>query len=125
MDFTRGRLRDACDRRRRAGRPRYRPATQARVARLGVDQDRSARGFGIAAFSRQAVQEELASGTLVEIPFGSWRVRRLFSLVRIRDAALTPAAQEFADTAHSLPRAGHLGRSYASAEALCRAGRIG
>src|SRR4051794_25998 len=98
MDFTRGRLRDACDRRRRAGRPRYRPATQARVARLGVDQDRSARGFGIAAFSRQAVQEELASGTLVEIPFGSWRVRRLFSLVRIRDAALTPAAQEFADT---------------------------
>src|SRR3954471_8599844 len=55
-------------------------------------------GYGIAAFSRQAVQEELASGTLVEIPFGSWRVRRLFSLVRIRDAALTPAAQEFADT---------------------------
>src|SRR5437660_432082 len=52
----------------------------------------------VAAFSRQAVQEELASGTLVEIPFGSWRVRRLFSLVRIRDAALTPAAQEFADT---------------------------
>src|SRR5260370_10699669 len=55
-------------------------------------------GYGIAAFSRHAVQEELASGALVEIPFGSWRVRRTFSLVRIRDAALTPAAQAFADT---------------------------
>jgi DNA-binding transcriptional LysR family regulator len=55
-------------------------------------------GYGIAAFSRHAVREELASGALVEIPFGSWRVRRMFSLVRIRDAALTPAAQEFADT---------------------------
>ena len=55
-------------------------------------------GYGIAAFSRHAVQEELASGALVEIPFGSWRVRRSFSLVRIRDAALTPAAQAFADT---------------------------
>jgi DNA-binding transcriptional LysR family regulator len=55
-------------------------------------------GYGIAAFSRHAVQEELASGALVEIPFGSWRVRRMFTLVRIRDAALTPVAQEFADT---------------------------
>src|SRR3954471_2492543 len=54
-------------------------------------------GYGIAAFSRHAVQEELASGMLVEIPFGSRRVRRMFSLVRIRDAALTPAAQELAD----------------------------
>jgi DNA-binding transcriptional LysR family regulator len=55
-------------------------------------------GDGIAAFSRHAVQEELASGALVEIPFGNWRVRRMFSLVRIRDAALTPVAQEFAET---------------------------
>jgi LysR family transcriptional regulator, transcriptional activator of the cysJI operon len=54
-------------------------------------------GYGIAAFSRHAVQEELVSGALVEIPFGSWRVRRMFSLVRIRDAALTPVAQAFAD----------------------------
>jgi DNA-binding transcriptional LysR family regulator len=54
-------------------------------------------GHGIAAFSRHAVQEELASGALVEIPFGTWRVRRMFSLIRIRDASLTPAAQEFAN----------------------------
>jgi LysR family transcriptional regulator, transcriptional activator of the cysJI operon len=53
--------------------------------------------YGIAAFSRHAVEEELASGALVEIPFGSWRVRRMFSLIRIRDAALTPAAQQFTD----------------------------
>jgi LysR family transcriptional regulator, transcriptional activator of the cysJI operon len=54
-------------------------------------------GYGIAAFSRHAVQEELASGVLVEIPFGSWRVRRMFSLVRIRDAALTPIARAFVE----------------------------
>jgi DNA-binding transcriptional LysR family regulator len=62
-------------------------------------------GDGIAAFSRQAVEEELASGALVEIPFGSWRVRRMFSLVRIRDAMLTPAAQAFADTLRNRCRA--------------------
>ena len=62
-------------------------------------------GDGIAAFSRQAIEEELASGVLVAIPFGSWRVRRLFSLVRIRDAALTPAAQAFADMLRSRCRA--------------------
>jgi len=62
-------------------------------------------GDGIAAFSRLAVEEELASGVLVAIPFGSWRVRRLFSLVRIRDAALTPAAQAFADMLRSRCRA--------------------
>jgi DNA-binding transcriptional LysR family regulator len=53
-------------------------------------------GHGIAAFSRHAVREELASGALVEIPFGPWRVPRVFSLVRIRDATLTPAAEELA-----------------------------
>jgi len=53
------------------------------------------RGHGIAAFSRLALSEELAAGTLVIIPFVPWRVRRTFSLVRIRDAALTPAAELF------------------------------
>jgi len=54
-------------------------------------------GWGIAAFSRHAVRDELASGVLAEIAFGSRRVHRLFSLVRIRDAALTPAAKEFVE----------------------------
>jgi DNA-binding transcriptional LysR family regulator len=53
------------------------------------------RGHGIAAFSRLALTEELEAGTLVIIPFAPWKVRRTFSIVRIRDAALTPAAQSF------------------------------
>src|SRR5215470_15191565 len=53
------------------------------------------RGHGIAAFSRLALAEELASGTLVVIPFVPWKVRRTFSIVRIRDAALTPPARSF------------------------------
>jgi DNA-binding transcriptional LysR family regulator len=53
------------------------------------------RGHGIAAFSRLALSEELASGTLVVIPFVPWTVRRMFSIIRIRDAALTPRARDF------------------------------
>ena len=53
------------------------------------------RGHGIAAFSKLAVEEELAAGTLVVIPFVPWRVRRTFSIVRIRDAALTAPAGQF------------------------------
>jgi DNA-binding transcriptional LysR family regulator len=53
------------------------------------------RGHGIAAFSRLALSEELAAGSLVIIPFVPWRVRRTFSVVRIRDAALTPPAELF------------------------------
>jgi DNA-binding transcriptional LysR family regulator len=53
------------------------------------------RGHGIAAFSRLAVRDELAAGTLVVIPFVPWKVRRIFSIVRIRDAALTPPAAQF------------------------------
>lgn len=53
------------------------------------------RGHGIAAFSRLAVVEELAAGTLVLIPFASWKVRRLFSVVRIRDATPTVAVDLF------------------------------
>lgn len=53
------------------------------------------RGHGIAAFSRLALSEELAGGTLVIIPFVPWRVRRIFSIVRIRDAAVTAPVQQF------------------------------
>jgi len=53
------------------------------------------RGHGIAAFSRLAVTEELEAETLVVIPFVPWKVRRTFSIVRIRDAVLTPPAQQF------------------------------
>ncbi|HZP77397.1 MAG TPA: LysR family transcriptional regulator [Pseudolabrys sp.] len=53
------------------------------------------RGQGIAACSRFSVIEELEAGTLVMIPFLPWKVRRNFSIVRIRDAALTPPAEQF------------------------------
>jgi DNA-binding transcriptional LysR family regulator len=53
------------------------------------------RGHGIAACSRLAITEELEAETLVVIPFMPWKVRRTFSVVRIRDAALTPPAQQF------------------------------
>jgi DNA-binding transcriptional LysR family regulator len=55
------------------------------------------RGPGIAACSKLAVSEELAAGSLVEIRFVPWRVRRIFSIIRIRDGALTPAASQFLD----------------------------
>jgi DNA-binding transcriptional LysR family regulator len=53
------------------------------------------RGHGIAALSRLAAAEELEMGTLVEIPFVPWKVRRTMSIIRIRDAGLTPSAHRF------------------------------
>ncbi len=53
------------------------------------------KGHGVAAVSRIAVKEEIASGELAVIPFGKWKVRRIFSLVRIRDATLSVPAQKF------------------------------
>src|SRR5579883_303541 len=60
------------------------------------------RGHGIAAFSRLAVSEELANRTLVIIEFMPWKVRRAFSIVRIRDAALSWPAQELLKTLRGL-----------------------
>ena len=45
--------------------------------------------------SRSALAEELEKGELVILPLLPWRVRRTFSIVRIRDAALTPPAWQF------------------------------
>ncbi len=53
------------------------------------------RGHGIAAFSRLALAEELEKRELVILPLLPWRVCRTFSIVRIRDAALTSSAQQF------------------------------
>ena len=59
------------------------------------------RDQGVAAFSRLVVAEELEAGTLVVIPFVPWKVRRMISVIRIRDADLTPAAQRFLDMLHA------------------------
>jgi DNA-binding transcriptional LysR family regulator len=53
------------------------------------------RGHGITALSRLAAAEELETGTLVVIPFVPWKVRRMMSIIRIRDAGLTPSAHNF------------------------------
>jgi DNA-binding transcriptional LysR family regulator len=52
-------------------------------------------GNGIAACSRLAVAQELASGSLVVLPVLAPVLHRTFSIIRTRDAALTPAAQQF------------------------------
>src|SRR5262245_18941708 len=48
------------------------------------------RGYGIAAFSWLVVTEEQQAGSLIVIPVVPWTVRRMISVVRIRDAVLTP-----------------------------------
>jgi DNA-binding transcriptional LysR family regulator len=53
------------------------------------------RGYGVAAFSRLVVAEELEAGTLVVIPFVPWKVRRAICIIYIRDAVLTPPAHQF------------------------------
>jgi DNA-binding transcriptional LysR family regulator len=52
-------------------------------------------GYGIAACSRFAVEEELRVGSLVVIPVRRWNVHKTMSIIRVRDAALTPSAQQF------------------------------
>jgi DNA-binding transcriptional LysR family regulator len=53
------------------------------------------RGYGIAACSRFAVEEELRTGSLAAIPVRRWNVRKTMSVIRVRDSALTPSAQQF------------------------------
>jgi LysR family transcriptional regulator, transcriptional activator of the cysJI operon len=54
-------------------------------------------GCGIAAISRLAVTEELEIGSLAILPILASKARRNFSIIRTRDAALTPAAEHFLD----------------------------
>jgi DNA-binding transcriptional LysR family regulator len=54
-----------------------------------------ARGGGIAAISRFALDLELDAGTLVLLELPRWRVRRMISAVYTRDIPLGPAAERF------------------------------
>jgi DNA-binding transcriptional LysR family regulator len=56
-----------------------------------------ARGHGIAAMNRSAVTGELAAGTRAVVQFAQWKVRRTYSIVRIRDAELSRPARQFLD----------------------------
>jgi LysR family transcriptional regulator, transcriptional activator of the cysJI operon len=53
------------------------------------------RGYGVAACSRFVVEEEVLTGLLAVIPIRGWKVSNTMSVIRVRDAALTPAAQRF------------------------------
>lgn len=53
------------------------------------------RGYGIAAISRYIVADDLRAGSLMIIPVRGWNVRAVISLLRVRDALLTPSADQF------------------------------
>ena len=54
-----------------------------------------AKGAGIAAISRLALDVELEAGALVVLDVPRWRLTRTIALVRARDVPLTPPAERF------------------------------
>jgi LysR family transcriptional regulator, transcriptional activator of the cysJI operon len=50
------------------------------------------KGYGIAAISRYVVASELRAGSLVVVDLPGWNVRNIVSVLRVRDAKLTPSA---------------------------------
>jgi DNA-binding transcriptional LysR family regulator len=53
------------------------------------------RGYGVAAISRYVVAAELRAGSLTVIPVRGWNLRAVISVLRVRDALLTPSANQF------------------------------
>jgi DNA-binding transcriptional LysR family regulator len=53
------------------------------------------KGYGVSAISRYVVTDQLKSGALVVFPLRGWKVKNVVSALRVRDAALTPSADEF------------------------------
>jgi DNA-binding transcriptional LysR family regulator len=53
------------------------------------------RGYGIAAISRYVVAADLRAGSLAAIRVRGWNVRNVVSMLRVRDAKLTPSADRF------------------------------
>jgi len=85
-----------------------RAAADAAMARLGMVPRRRlelpsyeavvhalTRGYGIAALSHFVVAAELRSGSLAVVPVTGWNVSSMISVLRVRDALLTPAADQF------------------------------
>ena len=60
-----------------------------------------ARGDGLAGCSHFTVEGELRTGSLAVVRLRGWKVRRTISIVRHRDAALTPSAQAFVAMLHA------------------------
>ena len=85
-----------------------RSASERLMARLGIVPRRRLelpsyeavllalkRGYGVAAISRYIVAAELQAGSLRVIPVRGWNVRAVISMLRVRDALLTPSADQF------------------------------
>jgi DNA-binding transcriptional LysR family regulator len=53
------------------------------------------RGYGITAISRYVVAAELRTRSLATIRVRGWNVRNIVSVLRVRDAKLTPSADRF------------------------------
>ncbi len=53
------------------------------------------RGYGVAAIMRYVVAADLQAGSLSVIPVRGWNARAVISLLRVRDALLTPSADQF------------------------------
>lgn len=53
------------------------------------------RGYGITAISRYVVATELQTGSLSTVHVRGWKVRNVVSVLRVRDATLTPSADRF------------------------------
>ena len=53
------------------------------------------RGYGITAISRYVVATELRTKSLTTLHFPGWNVRNIVSVLRVRDAKLTPSAERF------------------------------
>lgn len=85
-----------------------RAASDAAMARLGIVPRRRLelpsyeavvyalkKGYGIAAISCFVVAAELRAGSLAVIPVSGWNVSSMISVLRVRDALLTPSADQF------------------------------
>jgi DNA-binding transcriptional LysR family regulator len=53
------------------------------------------KGYGVSAISRYVVADQLKSGALVVFPIRGWKVKAVVSALRVRDAILTPSAEQF------------------------------
>jgi LysR family transcriptional regulator, transcriptional activator of the cysJI operon len=60
-----------------------------------------ARGHGLAGCSQFTVERELREGSLALVRLRGWKVRRTISIVRHREAVLTPSAREFVAMLHA------------------------
>jgi DNA-binding transcriptional LysR family regulator len=87
-----------------------RSAADAVMARLGIVPQRRLelpsyeavvsalrKGYGVAAISRYVVAAELRAGLLTIVTVPGWNVRAVVSALSVREARLTPSAEEFQD----------------------------